>query len=45
MSNEQSVQFDYHLRLNQRNLSHVKAAQVLASVEKRYKSSFITWLL
>ena len=32
---------EYHLKLNGRNPTHVKAAQVLASVEKRYKSSFI----
>jgi len=41
MAKESGAQFDYHLRLNERNPRHVKAAQVLASVEKRYKSSFI----
>jgi len=32
---------EFHLRLNKRNPGHVKAAQVLATVESRYKSSFI----
>jgi len=32
---------EFHLRLNKRNPGHVKAAQVLATVENRYKSSFI----
>lgn len=35
------VKLDYHLKFNGRNPSHVKAARVLATVEKRYKSSFI----
>ena len=41
MANEKNIRLDYHLRFNARNPMHVKAARVLASVGKRYKSSFI----
>jgi len=41
MAKENSARMEYHLKLNKRNPRHVDAALVLASVDKRYKSSFI----
>ena len=38
---KKQANLEYHLKLNRKNPRHVRSAEVLASVDKRYKSSFI----
>lgn len=35
------IKLEYHLKFNARNPRHLRSAAVIASVDKRYKSSFI----
>ena len=41
MAKDKNVRLEYHLLFNERNPRHVRSAQALTSVDKRYKSSFI----
>jgi hypothetical protein len=41
MAKENRVPVEYHLKFNERNPRHINSALALASVNRRYKSSFI----
>ena len=45
MAKEKEIRLEYHLKFNGRNPRHMKSALVLATVEKKYKSSFIALVI